>query len=207
MPRPEQLEVAAPTLSPSSHPGYAAAESVPSQARESNSSGAATIGKSIVVRGEVSGTEALYIEGKVEGAIDLPHNKVTVGRNGIVLANIRALEIVVIGTVRGNCQADGKLDIRGEGSLIGDVIAARISIEEGAILRGEVTLVLPGSKNVQSDPARKSAIAVDGSVLAIEHDKQAEEEIAKGHYQTLDDDGDLEELIPRWRSNSPALIH
>ena len=67
----------------------------------------ATIGKSLIVKGEVSGSESLYIDGKVEGAINLPGNRVTVGRNGQVAANIMAREIVVLGKVRGNCQASG----------------------------------------------------------------------------------------------------
>ena len=85
----------------------------------------ATIGKSLIVKGELTGSESLYIDGKVEGAINLPGNRVTVGRNGQVAANIVAREIVVLGKVRGNCQASDRVDIRSEGSLTGDVIAAR----------------------------------------------------------------------------------
>ena len=78
----------------------------------------ATIGKSLIVKGELSGSESLYIDGKVEGAINLPGNRVTVGRNGQVAANIVAREVVVLGKVRGNCQASDRVDIRSEGSLI-----------------------------------------------------------------------------------------
>jgi cytoskeletal protein CcmA (bactofilin family) len=104
----------------------------------------ATIGKSLVVKGEVSGSESLYIDGKVEGAINLPGNRVTVGRNGQVAANISAREIVVLGKVRGNCQASDRVDIRSEGSLTGDVIAARISIEDGAFFKGGIDIRKPG---------------------------------------------------------------
>ena len=103
----------------------------------------ATIGKSLVVKGEVTGSESLYIDGKVEGAINLPGNRVTVGRNGQVAANIVAREVVVLGKVRGNCQASDRVDIRSEGSLTGDVIAARISIEDGAFLRAASTFASP----------------------------------------------------------------
>ena len=82
----------------------------------------ATIGKSLIVKGELSGSESLYIDGKVEGAINLPGNRVTVGRNGQVAANVMAREIVVLGKVRGNCHASDRVDIRSEGSLTGDVI-------------------------------------------------------------------------------------
>jgi cytoskeletal protein CcmA (bactofilin family) len=105
----------------------------------------ATIGKSLVVKGELSGSESLYVDGKVEGAINLPGNRVTVGRNGQVAANIMAREIVVLGKVRGNCQASDRVDIRSEGSLTGDVVAARISIEDGAFFKGGIDIRKPGT--------------------------------------------------------------
>ncbi len=106
----------------------------------------ATIGKSLVVKGELSGSESLYVDGKVEGAINLPGNRVTVGRNGQVAANIMAREIVVLGKVRGNCQASDRVDIRSEGSLTGDVVAARISIEDGAFFKGGIDIRKPGQE-------------------------------------------------------------
>src|SRR5215472_7016860 len=106
----------------------------------------ATIGKSLVVKGELSGSESLYVDGKVEGAINLPGNRVTVGRNGQVAANIMAREIVVLGKVRGNCQASDRVDIRSEGSLTGDVVAARISIEDGAFFKGGIDIRKPGTE-------------------------------------------------------------
>jgi len=105
----------------------------------------ATIGKSLIIKGELSGSESLFIDGKVEGTINLPGNRVTVGRNGQVAANILAREIVVLGKVRGNCQASDRVDIRSEGSLTGDVIAARISIEDGAFFKGGIDIRKPGS--------------------------------------------------------------
>ena len=112
----------------------------------------ATIGKSLIVKGEVSGSESLYIDGKVEGAINLPGNRVTVGRNGQVAANIMAREIVVLGKVRGNCQASDRVDIRSEGSLTGDVIAARISIEDGAFFKGGIDIRKPGAEAKPGTP-------------------------------------------------------
>lgn len=105
----------------------------------------ATIGKSLVVKGEVSGSESLYIDGKVEGAINLPGNRVTVGRNGQVSANITAREIVVLGKVRGNMTASDRVDIRSEGSLTGDVSAQRISIEDGAFFKGGIDIQKPAN--------------------------------------------------------------
>src|SRR5271170_1340298 len=118
----------------------------------------ATIGKSLVVKGEVTGSESLYIDGKVEGAINLPGNRVTVGRNGQVAANIVAREIVVLGKVRGNCQASDRVDIRSEGSLTGDVIAARISIEDGAFFKGGIDIRKPGGTDLKGGTATPAAV-------------------------------------------------
>ncbi len=106
----------------------------------------ATLGKSLVIKGEVTGSESLYIDGRVEGSINLPGNRVTVGRNGVVSANIAAREIVVLGKVRGNMTASDRVDIRGEGSLTGDVVAQRISIEDGAYFKGGIDIRKPGQK-------------------------------------------------------------
>jgi len=119
----------------------------------------ATIGKSLIVKGEVSGSESLYIDGKVEGAINLPGNRVTVGRNGQVAANIMAREVVVLGKVRGNVHASDRVDIRSEGSLTGDVAAARISIEDGAYFKGGIDIRKPGeTKNGAATPLPEPAI-------------------------------------------------
>src|SRR5947209_4057101 len=95
-----------------------------------------TIGKTLLIKGEITGSGSVHIEGKVEGAIDLPEDRVTVGRNGRVSANIAAQDIVVLGEVLGSCNASGHLDIRSEGSLCGDVVVSRISVQEGAHLTG-----------------------------------------------------------------------
>jgi cytoskeletal protein CcmA (bactofilin family) len=106
----------------------------------------ATIGKGLFIKGEITGSESLYIDGKVEGSLNLPGNRVTVGRNGQVSANITAREIVVLGKVRGNVSATDRVDIRAEGSLNGDVAAARISIEDGAFFKGGIDIRKPDSK-------------------------------------------------------------
>jgi cytoskeletal protein CcmA (bactofilin family) len=111
----------------------------------------ASIGKSLVIKGEVTGSESLYIDGRVEGSINLPGNRVTVGRNGVVAANINAREIVVIGKVRGNLTAADRVDIRNEGSLTGDVIAQRISIEDGAFFKGGIDIQKPSQLKTATD--------------------------------------------------------
>jgi len=100
----------------------------------------ATIGKGLYIKGEITGSESLFVDGKVEGSINLPGNRVTVGRNGQVAASITAREIVVLGKVRGNVSATDRVDIRAEGALSGDVAAARISIEDGAFFKGGIDI-------------------------------------------------------------------
>ena len=113
----------------------------------------ATIGKGLFFKGEITGSESLFIDGKVEGSINLPGNRVTVGRNGQVAANITAREIVVLGKVRGNVSATDRVDIRAEGSLSGDVSAARISIEDGAFFKGGIDIRKPDSKPIAAPAA------------------------------------------------------
>jgi cytoskeletal protein CcmA (bactofilin family) len=152
---------------PSNEPVRPATPAVPSydppartstaSAQPATSSDQATIGKSLVVKGEVTGSESLYIDGKVEGAINLPGNRVTVGRNGQVSANITAREIVVLGKVRGNMTASDRVDIRSEGSLTGDVTAQRISIEDGAFFKGGIDIRKPGNEGKAANSANSVA--------------------------------------------------
>ncbi len=107
----------------------------------------ATIGKGLFVKGEINGSESLFIDGKVEGSITLPGNRVTVGRNGQVAASITAREIVILGKVRGNIIASDRVDIRAEGALTGDVTASRISIEDGAFFKGGIDIRRPDGKS------------------------------------------------------------
>ena len=114
----------------------------------------ATIGKSLVIKGEVTGSESLYIDGRVEGSINLSGNRVTVGRNGVVNASVTAREIVVLGKVKGNLTASDRVDIRSDGSLTGDVIAARISIEDGAYFKGGIDIRKGGAPATPGQPVK-----------------------------------------------------
>jgi len=157
-PEPTRPSAPAPTIYESSTPRPAAATAVSPVVPSGEQ---ATIGKSLFVKGEVSGSESLYIDGKVEGTINLPGNRVTVGRNGQVAANIMAREVVVLGKVRGNVNASDRVDIRSEGSLTGDVAAARISIEDGAYFKGGIDIRKPGeAKNGHGTVAAAEPAAV-----------------------------------------------
>lgn len=158
---PEPARPAPPASSPTTfEPGTVRPTTGAVASAASTSGEQATIGKSLVVKGEVSGSESLFIDGKVEGAINLPGNRVTVGRNGQVAANIMAREVVVLGKVRGNINASDRVDIRSEGSLTGDVAAARISIEDGAYFKGGIDIRKPGDTKGGNAPAPVAEPAV-----------------------------------------------
>jgi cytoskeletal protein CcmA (bactofilin family) len=106
----------------------------------------ASISKGLSIKGEITGTESLFIDGKIEGSINIPGNRVTVGKNGVVNASISAREIVVLGKLKGNVTATDRVDIRAEGALTGDVAAARISIEDGAFFKGGIDIRKAGQK-------------------------------------------------------------
>lgn len=130
-----------PNPEPPPAPVHTAAPAVESAPRAAAPAGdQAVISKGVFVKGEISGTESMFIDGKVEGSISLPGNRVTVGRNGQVSANVTARELVVMGKVRGNVSATDRVDIRAEGALNGDVSAARISIEDGAFFKGGIDI-------------------------------------------------------------------
>jgi cytoskeletal protein CcmA (bactofilin family) len=156
--RPPEPERAATPAS--SAPAAIEPPAAPSRPVSASTADQATIGKSLVIKGEVTGSESLYIDGRVEGSINLAGNRVTVGRNGVVSANINAREIVVLGKVRGNLTASDRVDIRSDGSLTGDVVAARISIEDGAFFKGGIDIRKGGQKpNGEEVKASSSAAA------------------------------------------------
>ena len=134
-PEPPRPAPQAPTVEPS------ARTQAPNNAEQ------ATIGKGLFIKGEISGSESLFVDGKIEGSINLPGNRVTVGRNGQVAANIIAREVVILGKIRGNVSATDRVDIRAEGALNGDVAAARISIEDGAFFKGGIDIKKPDVKS------------------------------------------------------------
>ncbi len=118
----------------------------------------AHIGKSVVVRGELSGSEDLFIDGQVEGTIELRDHHLTVGPNGRVQANINAKEVVIQGTVKGNVRAIDRVEIRKSGSLTGDMVAARVAIEDGAFFKGSIDIQKGGDVHAKpTEPKRAEA--------------------------------------------------
>src|SRR5713226_3306788 len=136
----------------SSMPASRSSDSGTSFAASGTKPGVAHIGKSVVVKGEISSSEDLFVDGEVRGAIELRDHSLTVGPNGKVDANVTAREIVVQGTLNGNLHATDKIEIRKTGSLLGDLTTARIIIEDGAYFKGSIDITKPGQK-IEPKPA------------------------------------------------------
>jgi cytoskeletal protein CcmA (bactofilin family) len=104
------------------------------------------IGKSVIIKGELNGSEDLTIEGQVEGKIELRQNVLTIGPNGKIKAQVFAKSVIILGEVTGNVTASEKVDIRDNGSVDGDIAAPRVAIAEGAHFRGSIDMQRTGAK-------------------------------------------------------------
>ncbi|WP_263408622.1 bactofilin family protein [Terriglobus tenax] len=118
------------------------------------------IGRSLVIRGEVSGSEDLYVDGSIEGTVSLSAGKLTIGPNAQIKADVQAPDIVILGTQEGNLRSSGRVELRDKSLVSGDIVAVRLAVEEGAVLRGNVDLRGPEEKAVE-----ESAPAPDESSL------------------------------------------
>ena len=99
------------------------------------------IGKAAKITGQISSREDLYVDGDVEGTIELPAHRLTIGPNGKVRCNVKAREVVVLGNVQGKIEAADKLEVRKDASLVGEIKTARIVIEDGAYFKGSIDIV------------------------------------------------------------------
>lgn len=111
------------------------------------------IGKSVIIKGELSGSEDLTIEGQVEGKIELRQNVLTIGPNGKIKAQVFAKSVVVLGEVTGNITASEKVDIRDNGAVDGDITSPRVAIAEGAHFRGSIDMQKAGAPKPAGAPA------------------------------------------------------
>ena len=155
-PAPEQV-----TPKPGQAPASPAARPMePARSEMPRSVDIATIGKSVIVKGELSGSEDLYVDGEVEGSITLNGQSLTIGPNGRVRANIEARNLIVHGHVDGNVRASDRVDLRKSASLTGDIWTARVSIEDGAYFKGTIDIqkTEPGSR-IEAKPQPASPIS------------------------------------------------
>src|SRR5260221_173392 len=121
--------------------------------------GAASIGKSVTIKGQIFSREDLVVDGEIEGAIELNDHRLTVGPNGRVRAGIKAREIVVLGSIDGNVEALDKIDIRKDAKLVGDIKTARIVIEDGAYFKGSIDIVKAETPKPAQAPRVQAAAA------------------------------------------------
>src|SRR5437016_14620491 len=117
------------------------------------------IGKSVVIKGELNGSEDLTIEGHVEGTIQLKDNVLTIGANGRIKAQVFAKSVIVLGEVTGNVTASEKVDIRDNGSVDGDIVSPRVAIAEGAHFRGSVDMQRKGGPAQAKSGQPQAAVA------------------------------------------------
>lgn len=153
--RPATPSPAAPSVPPAQAP--AAEPAVAPQRPASYVRDIVNIGKSVVIKGELSGSEDLIIEGQVEGKIELRQNVLTIGPNGKIKAQIFAKAVVVQGEVVGNITATEKVDIRDNGSVDGDIASPRVAIAEGAHFRGSIDMQRGGAKAAEAKSEARPA--------------------------------------------------
>jgi cytoskeletal protein CcmA (bactofilin family) len=125
----------------------------------------ANIGKSITIKGDLSGDEDLVVEGNVQGKIELPNNQLTIGPNGNVAADVAAKAVVIVGKVSGNVTGTERVEIESTGAVDGDVRAPRLVVQEGAILNGTVEMGQPRSAGAEK-PKLQAAQAQAASPAA-----------------------------------------
>ncbi len=107
--------------------------------------GTTVIGKSVTIRGEITGSEELYIDGRIDGKITLSESRLTIGPNAKVRAELHVQDVVVFGSQEGAIFSTGKVELRQSAQVLGDITAARLSIEENASVRGKVMLAAKDS--------------------------------------------------------------
>ena len=136
--------------------------------------GTTVIGKTVVIRGQISGSEDLYLDGHVEGSITLRDSRLTVGPNAHLKAEIDVRDTVILGNIEGNVRASGRIEIRRTASVVGDLFATRLSVEENAAIQGRVELLSSTDANAiatvgTSRVASPASIAVEPPSLFEEH--------------------------------------
>ena len=144
----------------------AATSDTQAKAPERQESSKVNIGKSVIIKGELSGSEDLTIEGQVEGKIELRQNVLTIGPNGRIKAEVNAKAVIVQGEVIGNITATEKVDIRDAGSVDGDLTAPRIAIADGAHFRGSIDMKSASKPAQPAQSATASAPAASAQPAA-----------------------------------------
>ena len=133
--------------------------------------GSTVIGKSVIIRGELSGNEDLYIDGDIEGTITLQESRLTIGPNANVKADISVRDVIIFGHLTGNIQAAGRVDLRQSAVVNGDILAGRLCIEESAVLTGRVELKGTSEVPKPSTPAAVVPVPAETSASLFSQPK------------------------------------
>jgi cytoskeletal protein CcmA (bactofilin family) len=110
----------------------------------------ARIGKTVVIRGEVKGNEDLIVDGRVEGTVSLLENRLTIGPNANIAADLTAKDVLILGQVQGNIVASGRVELRAGCQVVGDIRALRLAVEDNAVFRGKVDLTQGAQKQLDA---------------------------------------------------------
>jgi cytoskeletal protein CcmA (bactofilin family) len=160
--QPQRTQPAAPIPVPAARPEPAPVRSEPARPSVNpTSSSVAVIGPSMRINGQIYSQEPLYVDGEVDGSLELAHS-LTVGQNGKVKADIKARDVTIFGSVKGNVEVREKIAIREKGSLIGDIKTAGIVIDDGAYFKGSIDIMRPETPRPVSAPAHP-AVAKTGT--------------------------------------------
>jgi len=159
-----------PVMNPTpTHPVVPPKEVRPVDVKQESRNEVAHIGKAVIIKGELSGSEDLYLDGEVEGTIELHKNSLTVGPNARIRAHVHAREVVIHGKVDGDIQGIERVELRRSAVLVGDIVTQRISIEDGAYFKGAIDIQREGkteTKNSYAASAVPSGIGIGAPALA-----------------------------------------
>ncbi len=163
-------------------------KAIPSDAVEVSPGGAfrpSSFGSGVKIVGQIHSQEDLHIDGDLDGTVEALDYTITIGPKGVVHANVRAREVIILGTFQGNVEAADRIEIHKDAKLVGDVRTARITIEDGAYFKGSIDIIL----------TPRAKIALLGSQQAEAADARAEHEIKAGKYTTVSDPKGIENML------------
>ncbi len=123
------------------------------------------IGKSVTIRGQLSSSEDTYLDCEFHGSASLEQNRLTVGPNGRVFADVKVRDLIVFGQLEGNVQANGRVDLRQTASVKGDIVAARLSVEEKASIKGRVEML--GSQSASTATSTRTLVQESGAAAPL----------------------------------------
>jgi cytoskeletal protein CcmA (bactofilin family) len=168
--KPDEANPSAPERELAPTPAYIPSSPEPTMSTTSTSKPMGRVCKTLRIKGELTGSEELVVDGEVEGTIDLGESRLTIASQGRVQAEVRAREIIIEGQLRGSAQASDRLHIAKSGNVAGDLVAARVSIEDGAYFKGSIDIQKAGEQKA-AKVAGESHRAVPTPLVAAPKDK------------------------------------